>query len=127
MNKSILMACTFLLGFVLLPANETEAKAKACVHAWAIPGLYTITGNFRGSPEAAGARLTRDCRVTIKLPGVYSGTKVRKSGKCIRFSFKVDGVKKAFSAKWCNKIGYIPWKGKRVRARVKLVKTAGLN
>ncbi len=120
MNRYVLTACAFSLCFLLLPAGE--AAAKACVHSWAIPGTYTISGNFRGKVEAAGARLTRDCRVTIRVPGVFSGTKVRKAGKCLRFSFKVDGIKKAFSAKWCNKVSYTPWNGRSIRAKVKLVK-----
>jgi len=123
MNKRYFAVFTFVLGLFLLPADK--ASAKSCGHAWAVPGTYTISGNFRGKIEAAGARLTRDCRVTIKVPGVSSGTKVKRAGKCLRFRFKVDGVKKAFTARWCNKVTYIPWKGKRVRARVKLVKTTG--
>lgn len=123
MNKRDLAGFAFLFGLLLLPSNQ--AAAKTCGYAWAVPGTYTITGNFRGKTELAGARLTRDCRVTIRVPGVSSGTKVKKSRKCLRFRFKVDGIKKAFTAKWCNKVTYIPWKGKRVRARVKLVKTTG--
>ncbi|MGI9463428.1 MAG: hypothetical protein ACR2OM_05790 [Aestuariivirgaceae bacterium] len=120
MNKNGLAACTIAFGMLLLPTGE--AAAKACVHSWAVPGTYTISGKFRGKVEAAGARLTRDCRVNIRVPGVSSNTRVQSAGKCLRFSFKVDGVKKAFSAKWCNTVGYIPWKGKSIRAQVKLVK-----
>lgn len=120
MIRNGLTACAFVFGLMLLVPGA--AAADECVHAWAVPGTYTITGNFHGKVEAAGARLTRDCRVTIRVPGVFSGTKVRRAGKCLRFNFKVEGVKKAFSAKWCNKVGYIPWKGKRIRARVDFVK-----
>ena len=125
MNKRDLAAFAFVCGFLLLLLPADQAAAKTCGYAWAIPGTYTIAGNFRGKTEMAGARLTRDCRVVIRVPGVSSGTKVKKSGKCLRFRFKVDGIKKAFTAKWCNKVTYIPWNGKRVRARVELVKTTG--
>ena len=121
MTKRYLAAGTLLCGLFLLPVED--AAARTCVHAWAVPGTYTISGNFRGKLEAAGARLTRDCRVTIRVPGVSSGTKVKRAGNCLRFRFKIDGIKKSFSAKWCNKVTYIPWKGKRLRALVKLVKT----
>lgn len=107
------------LSFATAPA---QAAAKGCVHAWAIPGTYTISGNFRGKVETAGARLTRDCRVSIRVPGVASNTRVKGAGKCLRFRFKIDGVKKSLSAKWCNKVGYIPWNGKNIRAKIKLVK-----
>ena len=124
MNANRLTACTFaMFGLLLLPTGE--AAAKGCGHAWAKPGTYTISGNFRCKVEAAGAHLTRDCRVSIRVPGVSSYTLVRKAGKCLRFGFKVDGVKKAFTAKWCNKIGFIPWNGKKIRTKVKLVKRAG--
>ena len=120
MNRSMLAALGLMLGFVAFPADE--AAAKACGHTWAVPGTYTMSGKFRGKVEAAGAHLSRDCRVKIRVPGVFSGTKVRKAGKCLRFNFKIEGVKKAFSARWCNTVGYIPWNGKNIRASVKLVK-----
>ena len=120
MTMNRLTAGAFALGVLALMSGE--AAAKSCVHAWAVPGTYTISGNFRGKVESAGARLTRDCRVSIRVPGVSSNTRVRRAGKCLRFGFKVDGVKKAFTAKWCNKVGYIPWKGKNIRASVRLVK-----
>ena len=121
MKKRDLAGFALVFGLLLLPPNL--AAAKSCGFAWAVPGTYTITGNFRGKIELAGARLTRDCRVTIKVPGVSSGTRVKKAGSCLRFRFKVDGIKKVFTAKWCNKVTYIPWNGKSVRAVVKLVKT----
>ena len=120
MNRGSLIFSTFVLSALLFSSGE--AAAKSCIHGWAIPGTYTIAGNFRGKVEAAGARLTRDCRVIIRVPGVFSGTKVRKSGKCLRFGFKIEGQRKAFTAKWCNKVGYIPWKGRNIRASVNLVK-----
>ena len=124
MNKPLFAALLLLTGLAAIPTSEAEARAKACVHAWAVPGVYTISGEFRGKVETAGANLSRNCRVNIRVPGVFSNTKVKKAGKCLRFSFKVEGVKKAFSARWCNGVGVIPWNGKNVRARVKLVKTA---
>ncbi len=120
LNTKDLMIATLACCLWLLPTSE--AAAKACIHSWAIPGTYVISGNFRGKVETAGARLTRDCRVIIRVPGVFSGRKVRKAGRCLRFGFKVEGIKKAFSAKWCNKIGSLPWKGKIIRARIRLVK-----
>ncbi len=123
MKKFSLAALAMMFGAFMLPADE--ASANTCFHSWAKPGTYTISGKFRGKIELAGARLTRDCRVTIRVPGVYSGTKVRRAGNCLRFRFKVDGVKKSFTARWCNKVTYIPWKGKRIRASVKFVKSLG--
>ncbi len=105
------------LILVALPANAEQSKT--CYLAWAKPGSYTISGNFRGKVETAGARLTRDCRIHIRVPGVASGTKVRKAGRCLRFGFKINGVKRAFTAKWCNTVGYLPWKGRRIKARVR--------
>ncbi len=124
MNKHLMSACALMFAGLLF--SPGEAAAKSCKHRWAVPGTYNITGSFRGTVETARARLTRNCRVTIQIPGIYSGAKVTRSGKCLRFRFKVEGVKKVFSARWCNKVGYIPWKGKRIRARVKLVKRLGV-
>ena len=118
--RSMIAAAAVATVFAM--ATTDEAEAKACVHAWAIPGAYTISGDFRGKVESAGAKLSRSCRVNIKVPGVYSGTKVRRAGNCLTFGFKVKGVKRAFTAKWCNKIGVIPWKGRKIRAEVRLVK-----
>lgn len=120
MNKIALTLSTVAFGLLLLPTGE--ASAKACGHSWAVPGSYTISGNFRGKVESAGARLSRDCRVSIQVPGVFSNTRVRSAGSCLRFSFKVEGIKKAFSAKWCNKVGVIPWKGKSIRTKIRFVK-----
>ena len=110
-----------LFSLLLIVLAPTNAVAKACFHKWAKPGTYTITGNFRGKIETAGAKLSRNCRIHIRVPGVLSGTKVRRSGRCLRFGFKVRGVKRAFTAKWCNKVGYLPWKGRKVRATVRRV------
>ena len=120
MYKIAVTFSTVAFGLLLLPTGE--AAAKACGQSWAVPGSYTISGNFRGKVESAGARLSRDCRVSIQVPGVFSNTRVRSAGNCLSFRFKVEGVKKAFSAKWCNKIGIIPWKGRSIRARINFVK-----
>lgn len=124
MPRLSLSACAALAALILsiLMLSANTVAAKTCGHSWAVPGTYTITANFRGSVESAGARLTRDCRVRIQVPGIYSGAKVTRSGRCLRFRFKMEGVKRTYSARWCNTVGYIPWKGKRVRARVVLVK-----
>jgi hypothetical protein len=120
MIKSGMTFAILVSGFVLF--QPAEASANSCFHSWAVPGTYTISGKFRDRVESAGARLTRDCRVTIRVPGVYSGTRVARAGKCLHFSFKVKGVRKSFTAKWCNRIGYIPWKGRSIRAHVQLVR-----
>ena len=120
MPQLSLLASTVMFAAMVLTSGE--AAADTCGHAWAVPGTYTITGNFRGTIERTGARLTRNCRVRIQMPGVYSGSKVTRTGRCLRFRFKVEGIKKTFSARWCNKVGFIPWNGRQVRARVSLVK-----
>ena len=114
--RPMIAAAAVAAIFVFAPIEKAEAKA--CGHAWAIPGSYSISGDFRGKVESAGAKLSRNCRVNIKVPGVYSGTKVRRAGNCLTFGFKIKGVKRAFTAKWCNKIGVIPWKGRQIRASV---------
>ena len=121
MSRCALTACAAMIGFFMVP-SEQAAAAKACGHAWAVPGTYTISGEFRGKVETAGAHLSRTCRVNLRVPGVFSGTKVRKAGKCLRFNFKIEGIKTAFSARWCNGVGHIPWSGKNIRVQVKLVK-----
>jgi hypothetical protein len=83
-----------------------------------------VSGNFRGTTEAATARLTRDCRVFFQVPGVFSGGTVRRSGSCLRFSFKVEGERRTFSARWCNSYGIVPWQGRNIRARVSRLKVA---
>jgi hypothetical protein len=54
-------------------AAQTSSASANCGHDWAKPGTYTISGNFRGKNETAGAEVTRDCRIQIKVPGVYTG------------------------------------------------------
>ena len=98
------------------------AHAATCGAAWAEPGTYKITGNFRGKPESAGAELTRDCRINLKIPGVYTGGPVRRAGKCLRFTFKIDKQKRLYRGRWCEGFAVVDWKGKDVRAKVKPVR-----
>ncbi|MEO9874032.1 MAG: hypothetical protein ABJM26_19035 [Anderseniella sp.] len=104
-------------GGVLAP--DTAHSAKSCGFGWAKPGRYKVSGNFRGRVEATSARLTSDCRVSLQIPGVFTGGRVKKSGKCLRFALKVEGQRKVFFAKWCNTYGVVPWKGRDIRAEIK--------
>jgi hypothetical protein len=101
----------------LLPAQANAG----CGQGWAKPGTYMITGNFRGTEESAGAELTRDCRIQLKIPGVYTGGPVSKDGKCVRFTFKVDKENGLFKGRWCNDTATVDWKGKNVQARIRKV------
>lgn len=103
----------------LLFAGANNAMAANCGHGWAKPGKYKISGSFRGKQESTNAFLGKDCRITLQVPGVFTGGKVKKSGKCLQFSFKIEGNTKVFRAKWCNDYGLIPWKDKTIRAAVK--------
>lgn len=98
------------------------AHAASCGAVWAEPGTYKITGNFRGQSESAGAELTRDCRINLKIPGVYTGGRVKRAGKCLRFTFKIDKEKKLFKGRWCDGFAVVDWKGKDVRAKVRAVR-----
>jgi hypothetical protein len=109
-----------LAGATLMCLLPAEANA-GCGHEWAKPGTYTITGNFRGTEESAGAELTRDCRIELKIPGVYTGGPVSKDGQCVRFTFKVDKEKGLFKGRWCNDTATVNWKGKDVQARIRKV------
>jgi hypothetical protein len=102
-------------------APDTAHAAKSCGFGWAKPGKYRVSGNFRGRVEATSARLTSDCRVSLRIPGVFTGGRVRKSGRCLRFALKVEGQRKVFFAKWCNTYGVVPWKGRNIRAEIKPV------
>jgi hypothetical protein len=107
-------------GAVLAIATaDTAHAAKSCGFGWAKPGKYRVSGNFRGKVEATAARLTNDCRVSLQIPGVFSGGRVKKSGKCLRFAIKVEGERRALFAKWCNSYGLVPWKGRTIRASIK--------
>lgn len=102
-----------------ISAPDTAHAAKSCGFGWAKPGKYRVSGNFRGRVEATSARLTSDCRVSLQIPGVFTGGRVKKSGKCLRFALKVEGQRKVFFAKWCNTYGLVPWKGRNIRAEIK--------
>ncbi|WP_108882676.1 hypothetical protein [Anderseniella sp. Alg231-50] len=100
-------------------APDTAHAAKSCGFGWAKPGKYRVSGNFRGRVESTSARLTTDCRVSLQIPGVFTGGRVKKRGKCLRFALKVEGQRKVFFAKWCNTYGLVPWKGRNIRAEIK--------
>ena len=117
---NLLKPPAIIAGMSFLFFMPAQASA-GCGHEWAKPGTYTITGNFRGSEESAGAELTRDCRIELKIPGVYTGGPVSKDGKCVRFTFKVDKEKGLFKGRWCNEVATVNWKGKNVEARIRKV------
>lgn len=109
-------------GIIFAVANlGTAHAAKSCSFGWAKPGKYRISGNFRGKVESTSARLTNDCRISLQIPGVFSGGRVRKSGKCLRFAIKIEGERRAIFAKWCNSYGLVPWKGKTLRASIRRI------
>ncbi len=102
-------------------APDTAHAAKSCGFGWAKPGKYKVSGNFRGRVESTSARLTSDCRVSLQIPGVFTGGRVKKSGRCLRFALKIEGQRKVFFAKWCNSYGLVPWKGRNIRAEIKRI------
>lgn len=114
------MAGAGLVLVVTLPGDLPAANR--CIFNWAQPGTYKLSGDFRGTVETATARLTHDCRVFFQVPGVFSGGAVRRSGRCLKFRFKVEGEAKVFSAKWCNTFGVVPWQGRDVKAAVTRIK-----
>ena len=103
---------------VLLFAGANNAVAGDCGHSWAKPGKYKISASFRGKKESTNVFLSKDCRVTLQVPGVFTGGKVRKSGRCLQFTFKIEGETKVFRAKWCNDYGFVPWQDKTIRAKI---------
>lgn len=117
-----LFVASFALAGLSFSGIATVANAAPCGADWAEPGTYKITGNFRGKKESAGAELTRDCRINLKIPGVYTGGRAKRSGKCLRFTFKIDKEKQLFRGKWCKGFAVVDWKGKDVRAKVKAVR-----
>jgi len=121
-HELVLMIAMIFLFAGVVP--DTAQAARKCVFNWAVPGTYKVSGNFRGTTEAASARLTNDCRVFFRVPGVFSGGPVRRSGSCLKFSFKVEGQRRVFSARWCNTYGIVPWQGRNIRAQVSRWKTA---
>jgi len=106
------------LAGVLLFAGSDTSMAAACGHDWAQPGRYKISASFRGKNESTNAFLGKDCRITLQVPGVFTGGKVKKSGKCLKFAFKVEGKTEVFRATWCDNYGLVPWQDKTIRAKV---------
>ncbi len=113
----LLAGGVFVVGGLSVP--DTAIAAKSCGFGWAKPGRYSVSGNFRGRVETTSARLTGDCRVSLQIPGVFTGGRVKRSGKCLRFALKVEGERKVFYAKWCNTYGLVPWKGRKIRAQIR--------
>jgi len=120
-GRHFIMASVALAGLGFSGIGKV-ANAAPCGADWAEPGTYKITGNFRGKKESAGAELTRDCRINLKIPGVFTGGPVKRSGKCLRFTFKIDKEKQLFKGRWCKGFAVVDWKGKDVRAKVKPVR-----
>jgi hypothetical protein len=119
-TRTLLLASGFFaVGGMSAP--DIAQAAKSCGFGWAKPGKYHVSGNFRGRVEATTARLTRDCRVSLQIPGVFTGGRVKRSGKCLRFALKVQGESKVFFAKWCNTYGLVPWQGRNIRAQIKRI------
>ncbi len=121
MKRIFVIASAVLLGLgaaTLLPLPDKANAAASCGFGWAKPGKYKVSGNFRGQVESTSARLTGDCRVSLQIPGVFSGGRVKKSGRCLSFALKVEGERKALFAKWCNSYGLVPWKGRTIRAAI---------
>ena len=103
---------------VFLFADANYAAAADCGYSWAKPGRYKISASFRGKNESTNAFLGKDCRIRLQVPGVFTGGKVSKNGKCLAFSFKVEGEAEVFKAKWCDDYGLVPWKDKTIRAEI---------
>ncbi len=109
-----------LVAAAPLAWTSTPASAASqCIHAWAKPGTYIISGNFRGSVESANIYLTNNCRVVIPLPGVFTGGRLGRAGHCLKFSFKVQGQRQVFNARWCDGYGIVPWGDRAIRIAVK--------
>jgi hypothetical protein len=104
------------LAFTIAP--QPAAATRSCIFDWAVPGPYEVSGDFRGQVETVFARVTPDCRVSIALPGVYTGGSLKRSGRCLTFSFKVQDVRETFTARWCGDYGVVPWQGRNVQASV---------
>ena len=99
--------------------------AGECVHPWAKPGRYTISGQFQDRVQTTTAYLTKGCRVSFNLPGVSSGGPVAADGPCVRFTFKVRDVAQVFTARWCDTYATVPWRGRDVRVEVSRARTPG--
>ena len=107
------------VGVTALAGSQESQAASTCGPDWAVPGKYKIAGSFRGKKESTNAFLGKDCRITLQVPGVFTGGKVKAvAGNCLQFAFKVEGEKDTFQAKWCDDYGLVPWQGKTIRAAV---------
>lgn len=114
--KPFAAVCAIAL-YAMLAAAPANAAAY-CVHQWAKPGTYAVAGRFKERIRRTTAQLSTSCRVRINVPGVFTGGPVRKSGDCVEFSFKVQGDRRTFTARWCNTYVVIPYEGRDVRATV---------
>jgi hypothetical protein len=112
------IVCGASLIVLAVSTAAPPAVAQACVFDWARPGSYDISGNFRGQVETVTARLTHDCRVSIGMPGVFTGGPLRRAGRCLEFSFRVEGERRTFTARWCGNYGVVPWQGRNIRATI---------
>ena len=109
------IAATSALGFA-----GSAGAVETCGYSWAIPGQYTVEGDFRGRVERTITRLSSNCRIYFTVPGVFSGGPVQKAGGCLSFTFKVRNEPRPLSARWCNGYADIPWNGRVIRASVEL-------
>jgi hypothetical protein len=101
------------------PVAAAPAVADvSCGQAWAVPGEYYVSGDFRGRDESTKIRLSSSCRVYFEVPGVFSGGPVEASGQCVRFNFKVRGAPQTFEARWCGAFGVVPWNGREIQVKV---------
>lgn len=111
------------IGLGLTATSGEAAAGRACVHTWAMPGEYRVSGNFRGQVETARARLSTGCRIHFDIPGVFSGRTITGGrDQCVSFSFKVEGQDGVFAAEWCEDYAIIPWNGEEIRAEVSRVR-----
>lgn len=118
-DRALLASAVLATAFLALGPVAPAAAARTCIFDWAVPGLYEVSGNFRGQSQTVMARLTSNCRVTIQLPGVFTGGVVRRSGSCLSFTFKVQDERQTFTARWCDSYGVVPWEGRDVQATIK--------
>lgn len=106
-----------LFGSMATP--QPAAALKSCIHGWAVPGRYTVSGDFRGRTETATVRLTRGCRLYFQVPGVFSGGRVEAAGNCLSFSFKVEGRPETFRGTWCDKQAIVRWEDRVTQVQVR--------
>lgn len=112
--------CAFAI-VAFIGAILWDAPARAadpCIHPWAKPGEYTVSGSFQGRIRSITTKLTKGCRIIINFPGVFTGGPVTRAGSCVRFSFKVSGEPQTLTGRWCNGYAIIPYNGHTFRANV---------